>query len=387
MSRLTRLLWSAVITMPFVSVALVSATPGAGAAAPAAAVGPTAPQGFAAQSITWISPRRGWMLGSAACGARSCRDVLATTNGGHTWVLRGKVRAPLSPYGHRGVTELRFANRQIGWASGPALQATTDGGATWAPEAIPGDGRRVLAMTADTDAAYLVESACKPNRPLDHCHRPSELWASQPPGAGWTQVSLNLPVSNQALLASTGRVAYVAIPRFYPDRDVLYATVDGTTWEQRKVPCSKRRDETLTSVAPIAKQRVALLCIGDPGIGKSVKRVFRSNDAAGTLRSAGTAPLWGITSQLAAAPDGTLALASSSAGSWIYRNTAGSAWTTAADLGDGGVGWNDIGFTTNETGFVIHGPQALFGPGELWGTTDAGATWGPLPQSPVAPPR
>jgi photosystem II stability/assembly factor-like uncharacterized protein len=379
MSRLVRLTLSVLATIPFVSGVFAPASAGA-----STGTGPTQPEGFAAQSIAWVSPSRGWMLGSGPCGARSCREVLATTNGGHTWVLRGKVRAPLSPYGHRGVTELRFANRQIGWAYGPALQATADGGATWSPEAIPGDGRRVLTMTADTTAAYLVESACKPNRPLSHCRRRSELWTSQPPGAGWTQVPLNLPVSNQALLASIGRVAYVAIPRFYPDRDVLYVTVDGTTWQQRRVPCSKPRDETLTSVAPIARQRVALLCIGDPGIGKSVKRVFRSNDAARTLRSAGTAPLWGITSQLAAAPDGTLALATSSAGSWIYRNTAGSAWTTAADEADGGVGWNDIGFTTERIGFVIHGPEAFFGPGELWGTTDGGASWAPLPLSPPA---
>jgi photosystem II stability/assembly factor-like uncharacterized protein len=387
MSHLMRLLCSTAVAIPFLSVAFVAAPAGTLPAAAATVAGATRPKDFAAQSITWVSPTRGWMLGSAPCGARSCRDVVATTNGGRTWVLRGKVRAPLSPYGHRGVTELRFANRQIGWAYGPALHATTDGGASWLPEAIPGGGRRVLAMTAGTDAAYLVESACKPNRPLNHCHHPSILWTSQPPGAGWTKVSVNLPVSNQGLLASVGWVAYVAIPRLYPDRDVLYATVDGTTWERRTVPCSKPRDETLTSVAPMAKRRVALLCIGDPGIGKSVKRVFRSNDAARTLRSAGTAPLLGITSQLAATPDGTLALASFSSGSWIYRNVEGRTWTTAADLGDGGEGWNDIGFTTDTTGFVIHGPEAFFGPGELWGTTDAGATWGPLPQSPVAQPR
>jgi hypothetical protein len=74
-------------------------------------------------------------------------------------------------------------------------------------------------------------------------------------------------------------------------------------------------------------------------------------------------------------------MATSSIGSWIYRNTSGSSWTTSVDLGDGGAGWNDIGFTTNATGFVVHGPEAVFGPGDLWGTTDGGVSWAPLPVS------
>jgi hypothetical protein len=44
------------------------------------------------------------------------------------------------------------------------------------------------------------------------------------------------------------------------------------------------------------------------------------------------------------------------------------------------MGWNDIVFTTNQTGFVIHGPTAHCcrgRAGELWTTTDGGVTWGP----------
>ena len=51
------------------------------------------------------------------------------------------------------------------------------------------------------------------------------------------------------------------------------------------------------------------------------------------------------------------------------------------DLGDGGQGWNDVVFTTNQTGFVVHGPVSCcggHGPGELWGTVDGGISWGPV---------
>jgi hypothetical protein len=88
----------------------------------------------------------------------------------------------------------------------------------------------------------------------------------------------------------------------------------------------------------------------------------------------------GITSQIAAAPNGTLVVSSYSAGSWIYRNGGGQSWTISESLGDGGQGWNDIVFTTNKVGFVIHGPAAMnaFEPGELWETADGGVTWAPV---------
>ena len=56
----------------------------------------------------------------------------------------------------------------------------------------------------------------------------------------------------------------------------------------------------------------------------------------------------------------------------------GQTWTTPEDLGDGGMGWNSVSFTSNDTAFVIHGPYAYCcagGPGELWKSTDGGVTW------------
>ena len=111
-------------------------------------------------------------------------------------------------------------------------------------------------------------------------------------------------------------------------------------------------------------------------------RVFRSDDNAQTTSSAGTLPELGITSELAAASNGTLLVSSYSIGSWIYRNAGDPVWTTPENLGDGGMGWNDITFTTNRIGFVIHGPAFCCGgqgPGELWQTSDAGVNWRQIP--------
>jgi hypothetical protein len=158
-------------------------------------------------------------------------------------------------------------------------------------------------------------------------------------------------------------------------------TVDGSHWESRPDPCMPANGETLASIAPFSDTDVVILCQGNIGFGKAAKRALRSRDTAKSTHSAGNLPIYGIINQLAAAPNGTLVDSSYSIGSWIYRNAGGGTWTTSVDLGDGGMGWNDVLFTTNDVGFVIHGPASccgLRGPGELWETQDGGVTWGPV---------
>lgn len=383
MYRIMRLLCTAAVAVPFLSVAFVTAPAATRPAAAATVAGATRPKGFAAQAITWVSPARGWMLGSAPCGSDTCTEVVATTNGARTWHVAGILRAPLTQFRHTGVSGLRFANPQVGWAFGPSLHATTDGGRTWAREAVPGGGRRVMALAADADQAIAVVNPCNARKPFADCRRPVTIWRSSPPGSRWQRVGMDLPGGYQAEAAVHGDTGYVVIPNERLRHGAFVASSDGLNWSPRRNPCRTDRDEQLLSVAPITDTRVALQCVAAIGFGKAAKHAYRSNDAAASTRSAGIAPLLGITTQIAAAPDGTIAMATSSIGSWTYRNTRGSSWTTSVDLGDGGEGWNDIVFTTNQTGFVVHGPEAVFGPGELWGTTDAGASWAPLPVSPL----
>jgi hypothetical protein len=181
-------------------------------------------------------------------------------------------------------------------------------------------------------------------------------------------------------------VAYLGIPSIAStSADVLDVTVDGQRWSARSVPCSAADGEYLSGIAPMSGTGVALMCQENIGFGMAGKRVFRSADAARTTTSAGTLPLLGIISQLTAAPDGTLLVSSTSIGSWIYRNSGGTTWTTSEDLGDGGLGWNDITAPTSSVGWVVHGPDACCagtGPGELWKTRDGGVTWR---QTEVAP--
>jgi len=353
----------------------------------ASAATPRLPDGFHAQSQSWISPKDGWLLGSATCGRTTCTSVIGTTDGGKSWNSLGKIDAPLTIEDKTGITEIRFADAMHGWAFEPSLWATNDGGATWKKKSLPGGGHLEEGLSADASAAYAVVSPCTLNQ--GECTAPSALWKTKPGSGTWKKVSsVTLPAFTAfglAGLAQFGTVAYVSVPAFLDApapgspsiMDVLYATTDGTKWSTRPDPCDPSNDETLTGVAAISATKVAFLCQADIGFGKAAKRVVRSSDTGTTTNGAGKLPLLGIMSQLAAAPNGTLAVASYSIGSWLYLNQGGKTWTTQEDLGDGGMGWNDITFVSNSTGFVIHGPASCCGggPGEVWETQDGALTW------------
>jgi hypothetical protein len=140
----------------------------------------------------------------------------------------------------------------------------------------------------------------------------------------------------------------------------------------------------LADVAPTSRHDVALLCVGSVGFSKATKTVFRSGDGARTTTPAGITPEWGIQSDLAATGQGTLAVASTSSGSWIYLNDTGAdVWTTSVEEGDGGAGWNDLTFTTEDVGWAVYAPAAGFpGTGTLLTTSDGGRTWSPVALTP-----
>ena len=103
------------------------------------------PVGFRAASVTFVSTDLGWVLGTAPCNAPPCTSILRTADGGRTWKGIPAPVTPLSPggvagpgSGVTGVSGLRFADPLDGWAFGPQLWATHDGGSTWRQVAIPG---------------------------------------------------------------------------------------------------------------------------------------------------------------------------------------------------------------------------------------------------------
>jgi hypothetical protein len=87
---------------------------------------------------------------------------------------------------------------------------------------------------------------------------------------------------------------------------------------------------------------------------------------------------------LSAGSTSQLVVAAASGASMLYHSADGGAqWTTAYDEGDGGLGFNDLGFTTPADGVVVYGPAQSDGnaesrPGWLLLTSDGGESWQPV---------
>ena len=170
------------------------------APAPAAVAAPAAAR-FDPLSVTFVSLKTGWALGTSPCASGTCLGLRETTDAGSSWVTRPLPAALVAAADRKvggssaldeccgGGLNVRFANLSDGWiyggllvpsqfqgTSGPALWSTHNGGATWAPDRLPAgldptgsifdleaSAGRVYFMAHDKSFGVTVESS-----PLTH---------------------------------------------------------------------------------------------------------------------------------------------------------------------------------------------------------------------------
>jgi hypothetical protein len=344
-----------------------------GAATPA---GGPVPAGMAAASVTFVSPDEAFVLGTAPCSHTPCTSIVRTLNRGASW--RG-LPAPVVPLGQpangpgAAVWGIRFATPSHGFVFGTGLWETTDGGEHWAKATSPSgsilsleviDGQ-LLALTAPCSAQSGCGTATLMRRPAG--------------GGAWQSVA-QLHVSGSTgtgdLIATQARVAAIL-----NGTSVVVTADGGMTTAEEPTPCTTQAVAYATSVAVTGPESLALLCSGQGAMGSVDKTVYVSSDLGQHWTKAGVPPRGGDPISLAGATPSQLVVSAASGASWLYYSGNSAArWGSAYEVGDGGAGFNDLGFTTTTDGVVVYGPAVTDGngqgrPGKLLLTRNGGASW------------
>jgi photosystem II stability/assembly factor-like uncharacterized protein len=319
------------------------------------------PAGFRPLSVTFVSANMGWVLGSAPCRAAPCTSVVRTVDGGRSWKGIPAPRIALALHDETaGVRGLRFADRDNGWAYGPDLYATHDGGASWHQLRLAGS---VSNLEAAGGVAYAAVVDAGGTMRLYRTTVGSDAWslaAGVPAnGHGWGTITLH---GRAGWLISGGR---------------LYATTSGASWHPLASPCPARDYYFPASLAASDEQRVALLCAGNGAAGSEGKIVYSSADGGRSFTQGGTAPFHGTSTSLALPRPRSIFLATYSGASFIDASfDGGRAWHTVLNGPTGGPPWNDMGFTTAAQGVVVAGTPQI--KSTLYMTRDGGHTWSPV---------
>jgi hypothetical protein len=337
---------------------------------------------FLAQSVSFISDDDAWVLGVARCLTGWCTAVRYTDDRGADWATVAAPAAPVSSNRPDGVSEIRFANRTDGFAFEPGLWSTYVGGDQWHEVRLPG---AVLALAAAGQSAYALVAPCWPFvRP---CTSAALLYRSLLGRDDWHQL-LRLPSVQQGQLALNGRSVYLLAET--AAGSYLLASSDGTRFTRLVNPCpptsSVPRGYSLSGLAVTTPTDVAVVCEGgrEMSAGTVSKLAYLSTDGGHAYHEVALPPIAGYVEELAAPTPSTLVLTAFSLASYLYRTSGpDKAWTTPL-IGDGGIGFTDLGFTDATHGAVIYGQAEvattiLANPpphlGALYLTDDGGANW------------
>jgi hypothetical protein len=337
------------------------------------------------ESVTFISPSVGWVLGLSLCGEARCLRLAKTIDGGvdWTWVAAESLSAvPLGPQ-----WRLRFADSQDGWISGPLLFATHTAGRTWTRTAFPGAGTPGGAVadleTADGRVYAEIAEGVNPGTigPVVLFESPTSIdsWRAV---SGVTTGPSGYPGGISVAQGVFWAMLHPAIVTAQGNQvlSTLYRSLDGVTWRSEPQPCPSA---TFASVAAATSGRVFIVCAGGGAAGSQEKSAYTSHNGGASYVRMADPPLAGDFEATAASPT-DVSVAAASGATIIYASFDGArTWTTTLGVGDGGLGLSDLGFTTANQGVVIQGqtayPQSL----QLLMTRNGGHDWNPVAVTPT----
>ena len=312
--------------------------------------------------LTFTSVDSGWALASADClaGSGRCTAVLRTTNG-TTWTSfpnSTQFDVPGVSAGCPAVTcvqHIRFANSRIGYAFGPdAFYLSSDGGRTWQKQSGGADALETL-----NDNVIRLSTRTQV----------ISVSTSDIGSSSWTERTLPGGGSgmDSATLVRTREAAYVVglgdLAMHSPA--VLWTSADdGATWSNRATPCPAGDGVTSsTGVAAASDNLVALICT--PWDGGRPTLVI--GNPSGSTSADHPLPGTAQASAFVVAVSGSTFLAGAGE---LYRTTdRGASWHPCPSV-DVSAGVTFAGFESPQVGRLVTDNGQI-----VWTTHDAGAHW------------
>jgi hypothetical protein len=314
------------------------------------------------------------------CATQYYTSVARTEDGGTAW---NGLPAPLTgaPDGATGVGQIRFLEGINGWAFGPELWATHDGGQKW--RQIGTGGQRVIDVETVGQRAFALEATCTGTGAEFASDCTSFTLYSTPAQADdWTRVGATTTGLTPPANAASGAAALVLTgSRGYllgPDGTLYSGPVTGDeAWQPAgDIPCGTGQaqadgDPAGALLGAVTATDLVLTCTQSPSGDTQAKVVYSSADSGKKWRRTATPPVTGVATTIAASPAATLLLATSAGIEVLPAD--GTAWQSAS-LGASApaTGFSFVGMTTSSNGMALPADPAN---GTVWFTTDGGLTW------------
>lgn len=338
---------------------------------------------FSPIDASFTSASAGWLLGVVmnACASGGVIEARTTIDVGLHWA---RATAPPAPWGgvapngsgtvpRDGVTRVLFADAQDGWAYGPGLWATHDGGASWHEVSTH---RRVVYSMAVTGGWVVATFDTCGSVASPYCYAPATFTVEATPvhRDGWRPVPGAAGNGAPALTAAGGTAyAYGAgAPSFPGTLTLLAGPANGSgRWHSRAMPCPAG---AITASAASASH--LLLACALLGAHPATTHLYQSEDGGTRWTQFATRPLFDGASVIEQAPDGTLLTGGMYNGIELSYD-AGRTWAQPGGVDDSssiqGGGPLTAALLSNEDGYVL----GYLGP--LWITRDGGKSWRQIP--------
>jgi photosystem II stability/assembly factor-like uncharacterized protein len=325
-------------------------------------------------SASFVSGTTGWLLGLASPGAS--RIVLCrTADGGHHW---SPVPAPPAPLAYRStggsspaistepdaVSRAVFADQRDGWAFGPGLWATHDGGVHW--HRIGTSGAIVAKLTATPGRVVAVFSR-QGGTMFTAYTSPAEAdgWRPVPGGSG----AGGAAAPDLAVSGRTGYLASDHAPLPGSPAMLLTGPADGSArWQRYPLPCA---GSMVVAVTAATGPGSGVACAG-VGFHPTPTRVYRSVSRGRTWQRLADLVLEDSVGSVSAAPDGTILVSGQYSGV-LVSSDRGQSWHPVSAVDDSeavqGGGIVTAVMVTDQLGFAVVTSAAF------WLTHDGGRTW------------